>query len=168
MKRDNAQFSVPLEIYEVFRTMRREYDARARALGFTQGQWRVLSQLGRNEGISQVGLAEILDMQPISVARVLDRMEASGLIERRPDPQDRRALKLFLAPAAIPMLELLRSVGEELRAVATADLSETEQETLLMLLGRIRRSIDASNHPSQAEHAQRHRAGVGAGAARPT
>jgi MarR family transcriptional regulator for hemolysin len=160
----DRRFSIALEIYEVFRTMRREFDARARALGFTHGQWRVLNYLGRNEGISQVGLADMLDMQPISLGRVLDRMESSGLIERRPDPLDRRALKLFLAPAAGPMLEVLRGVGEDLRAIATRDLTDVEQETLVALLARMRRNIETSNNQSNAEHSQRFRAGVGAGA----
>src|SRR5579871_3091612 len=109
---DDKSYSVTLEIFEVFRNLRREFDARARAHGFTEGQWRVLSHLGRNQGISQAGLAEMLEMQPISVARVLDRMAGNGLIERRPDPRDRRAVQLFLTPAAGPMLEILRNVGE--------------------------------------------------------
>jgi len=86
--------SITLEIYEVARAMRLLFDNRARALGFTQGQWSVLAHLSRNEGISQAGLAEIVEMQPISVARVLDRLEGNGLIERRPDPNDRRATQL--------------------------------------------------------------------------
>ena len=67
--------SLGMEIFEVFRIFRKEADNRMRELGYTQGQWRVLAYLKRNEGISQAGLAEILDMQPISLARVLDRME---------------------------------------------------------------------------------------------
>src|SRR4051812_40245743 len=129
---------ITLELYELSRAMRRLFDARARDLGFTQGQWRILAMLSRHEGISQSGLAEILEMQPISLARALDRMENNGLIERRPDPKDRRALKLFLTPAAGPMLEILRDVGDELRSIATSDLNTAEQETLVQLLGKIR------------------------------
>jgi len=147
----DPSYSVSLEIYEISRILRREFDARARALGFTQGQWRVLTYLGRNEGISQVGLAEMLEMQPISLARVLDRMAASGLIERRPDPQDRRALKLFLTPAAVPMLQVLKAVGDELRGIAMRDLSEAELGTLVSLLGRVRRSLDLPNNHSSSE-----------------
>ncbi len=139
---------ITLELYEVSRAMRRLFDARARDLGFTQGQWRILAQLSRNEGISQVGLAEILEMQPISLARVLDRMEGNGLIERRPDPKDRRALKLFLMPAAGPMLEILRTVGDELRSIATSNLSSAEQETLVHLIGKIRHSLEPPNQQS--------------------
>jgi DNA-binding MarR family transcriptional regulator len=133
---------ITLELYELSRAMRRLFDARARDLGFTQGQWRILAQLSRHEGISQAGLADILEMQPISLARALDRMETNGLIERRPDPKDRRALKLFLMPAAGPMLEILRQVSDELRSIATSNLSSAEQETLVQLLGKIRHSLE--------------------------
>lgn len=164
---DDKPYSITLEIFEVFRSIRREFDARARALGFTQGQWRVLNYLGRNEGISQVGLADMLDMQPISLGRVLDRMASNGLIERRPDPHDRRAMKLFLTPAAGPMLDVLRATGEDLRGIATRDLSEREQETLIALLARMRRNIEASNDQPNAAHGQRFRAGAVADAVRP-
>jgi DNA-binding MarR family transcriptional regulator len=133
---------ITLELYELSRAMRRLFDARARALGFTQGQWRILAQLSRHEGISQAGLADILEMQPISLARALDRMESNGLVERRPDPKDRRALKLFLMPAAGPMLEILRKLSDELRSIATSNLSSAEQETLVQLLGKIRHSLE--------------------------
>jgi len=137
--------TITLELYEMFRTMRRIFDGRARALGFTQGQWRILVHLSSNQGISQAGLADILEMQPISLARVLDRMETNGLIERHPDPKDRRALKLFLTPAAGPMLDVLRDIGDDLRTIATSDLSPAEQETLVHLVGRIRHSLETTN-----------------------
>jgi DNA-binding MarR family transcriptional regulator len=143
---------ITIEIYEVSRTLRRLFDARARALGFTQGQWRVLAQLARNEGSSQAALADSLEMKPISLARVLDRMEANGLIERRPHPEDRRAVQLFLLPAARPMLEVLRSVSDELRSAATAHVSAAEQETLRTILGRMRASLETF---SQQGHSAR-------------
>jgi DNA-binding MarR family transcriptional regulator len=152
--------SLGMEIFEVFRLLRREADTRMRGFGYTQGQWRVLAYLKRNEGISQVGLADMLDMQPISLARVLDRMEAAGLIERRPDPQDRRALKLFLLPAAEPMLDILRNVSEEVHRAATADLSAEEEATLKRLLDRMRRSVEKTS-TIQSERPARPRANPG-------
>jgi DNA-binding MarR family transcriptional regulator len=154
------QTSIPLQLYELFRMLRREFDTRARALGFTQGQWRVLSAVGRHEGISQAGLAEILEMQPIAIARVLGRMERNGLVERRPDPRDRRALKLFLTPAALPMLDQLRLAGDQLQAMAMADLTQADQNTLFVLLSRMRRSIEASNNQADQDSRQRGRAVV--------
>ena len=153
----SKSLSGSLEIYEVFRAMRREFDARARAHGFTQGQWRVLSQLDRNQGISQAGLADILDMQPIAVSRVLDRMESNGLVERQPDPQDRRALQLFLTPAARPMLDILRGIGEELRTIAIGELNDKEQEVLVAMLGRMRRRLEESNKQSSDANGARGR-----------
>ena len=120
----------------------------------------MLAYLKRNEGISQVGLADMLDMQPISLARVLDRMEAAGFIERRPDPQDRRALKLFLLPAAEPILEILKNVSEEVHKAATADLSDEEEATLVRLLNRMRRSVEKSS-ATQTERPARLRATTG-------
>src|ERR1700751_716672 len=152
--------SLGMEVYELFRLMRKEADTRMRELGYTQSQWRGLGYLKRNEGISQAGLADILDMQPIALGRVLDRMEAARLIERRPDPQDRRALKLFLLPAAEPMLEILRNVSEDVQRTVTADLSEEEEETLVRLLRRMRRSVEQSS-ATQTERPVRPRATPG-------
>jgi DNA-binding MarR family transcriptional regulator len=152
--------SLGMEVYELFRLMRKAADTRMRELGYTQSQWRVLAYLKRNEGISQVGLADILDMQPIALGRVLDRMEGAGLIQRGPDPQDRRALKLFLLPAAEPMLEILRNVSEDVQRTATADLSEEEEETLVRLLRRMRHSVEQAS-ATQTERPARPRATSG-------
>jgi len=146
MKRESSfSDAIVMEVYEVLRTMRRHFGRRARTMGFTQGQWRVLWQLDRNEGISQAGLADILEMQPISLARVLERMESSGLIRREPDPEDRRALKLFLTPQAGPILKTLHTIGDEVRAIANKDLSRDEQTQLASLLRRMRSNFDASD-----------------------
>ncbi len=137
-----AAFVLGIEIYETSRTMRRHFDRRARAMGFTQGQWRVLWKLNSNAGISQVGLADLLDMQPISLTRVLDRMETAGLIERRPDPNDRRAVQLFLTPEAGPILVVLRKIAEEVRATATKDISPEQQAHVIGLLRHMRANFD--------------------------
>ncbi len=86
-------------------------DQRARQFGMTRAQWAVLFRLDRSEGLKQSELAEILDLQPITLTRLLDRLAENGLIERRADPNDRRANRLFLTPAARPMLERLAELG---------------------------------------------------------
>ena len=136
-------YAIAREIYEVSRTIRRHFDRRARAMGFTQAQWQVLWQLEHNQGISQSGLAEILEMQPISLARILDRMETAALIERRPDPADRRAMKLFLTPQAGPILVVLHKIADEVRATASQGLSMDEQARTVALLRRIRSNFAA-------------------------
>ena len=82
------------------RLMRRSFDARARQIGVTRPQWRVLSVLRRHEGINQGGLAELLEVEPITVCRMVDRLQEAGLVERRPDPADRRSWRLFLTAKA--------------------------------------------------------------------
>ena len=135
-------FPIGLEIYELSRLLRRLIETRARALGFTQAQWRVLWHLGRNQGISQAGLAEILDMQPISLVRVLDRLEDSDQIERRPDPTDRRAVQLYLGAGAGPKMDALQAVGQEVKAIVAMDLAPGEEQILFDLLRRVRGSLE--------------------------
>src|SRR5690348_13133430 len=77
-------------LYDAARLLRRDFDRRARRIGLTRAQWSVLANLVRNEGVNQAGLADIMEIQPITLVRLLDRLEEAGWIERRPDPTDRR------------------------------------------------------------------------------
>ncbi len=95
-------------------------DHKASQFGVTYAQWVVLARLDRFEGLKQSELAEMLDLQPITLTRLLDRLCDSGLIERRADPNDRRAKRLYLTPAAGPIIERLGELGEELMATALA------------------------------------------------
>src|SRR5208282_2062369 len=92
---------------DVARMLRTYADHKARQFGMTRAQWAVLVRLDRFEGLKQTELAEMLDLQPITLTRLLDRLCDSGLIERRSDPNDRRAKRLFLTAAARPLLERL-------------------------------------------------------------
>ena len=125
-------------LQDVARLMRRNFNRRVAALGLTQAQWQALAYISRNEGLSQAMLADILEVQPISVARLIDRMETAGWVERRPDPGDRRALKLYLTERATPMLDDMWAQAALTRTDATRGFTETEKETLLDLLSRIR------------------------------
>src|SRR5829696_3818444 len=90
-------------INDVGRMLRTLADQEARRCGMTRAQWAVLSRLRRSEGLKQTELADLLDLQPITLTRLIDRLCDSGLIERRADPNDRRAKRLFLTPAAKPV-----------------------------------------------------------------
>jgi MarR family transcriptional regulator for hemolysin len=94
-------------INDVARMLRTYADYKGAQFGVTRAQWAVLARLDRFEGLKQSELAEMLDLQPITLTRLLDRLCENGLIERRADPNDRRAKRLFLTPAARPMLEQL-------------------------------------------------------------
>ena len=86
------------KLAESSRLVRRAFDARARAIGVTRPQWQVLSALRRHPGVNQGALADLLDVEPITVCRMVDRLQEAGLVERRPDPADRRSWRLHLLP----------------------------------------------------------------------
>ena len=90
-------------LYDVARIMRTKFDQRARARGMTRAQWHILARVEHNPGVSQRELAAICEVEPITVARLVDRLEARGLLERRPDPSDRRVWRLHNLPAARPV-----------------------------------------------------------------
>ena len=101
-------------LHDVARLTRIEADKRARVHGMTRAQWSLVSRLARSPGLSQKELADALEVEPISVARMVDRLEANGLLERRADANDRRIWRLHLTPGAEPMLKKMTAMGEEL------------------------------------------------------
>ena len=129
-------------VSDVTRLLRRRFDAQARSIGVSRAQWRVLIALARAEGINQAGLAERLDVETITVGRMVDRLEEAGLVERRADPADRRAWRLFLTPRAHPILAELQAVAVGVRAEMLAGLSADEEAALQGLLQRLRGNLD--------------------------
>ena len=101
-------------VIDTARLLRVEVDKRARAHEMTRAQWGILIWLDRQPGMSQKELAEFLEVEPITVARLIDRLEARGMVERRPDPKDRRIWRLHLLPQAQPVL---RDIDVQRRAV---------------------------------------------------
>lgn len=106
-------------------------DQRARQFGISRAQWTVLVRIDRTEGLKQSELADILDLQPISLTRLLDRLADNGLIERRPDPNDRRANRLFLKPAARPLLNQLAALSTEVMTTVLTGLDDKTVESML-------------------------------------
>ena len=147
--------SLAILISDTSRLLRRRFDIRARRLGVSRAQWQVLFALSRNEGINQAGLAEALDVETITVGRMVDRLEEARLVERRADPADRRAWRLFLTARAHPILEELRDVAAGVMDEALADLSPAEQDSLAELLGRIRARVQRREEPTLAVGAAR-------------
>src|SRR4051812_12670560 len=128
-------------INDVGRLLRTLADQKAAQFGMTRAKWAVLVRLDRFEGLKQTELAEMLDLQPISLTRLLDGLAENGLIERRADPADRRAKRLFLTPAARPLLDHLSVVAEDLMGSALAGLDENDQEVLLKLLATVKENL---------------------------
>jgi MarR family transcriptional regulator for hemolysin len=126
---------------DVARLLRTCADQKASQYGMTRAQWAVLVRLDRSEGLKQCELAEMLDLQPITLTRLLDRLCDSGLIERRADPNDRRAKRLFLKPAARPLLERLGALGEELMSTALAGIDSESVELMLTKLATVKTNL---------------------------
>ena len=123
---------------DVSRLVRKRFDQRARALGLTRAQWRVLAQLRRREGINQRDLAEILEIESITLVRHIDRLEAKGWVERRRNPADRRAWRLHLNAQVQPVLDKMREFSELTRQEALAGISDKESEELIDRLLQIK------------------------------
>lgn len=123
------------------RLLRRRFDQKVRHLGLTRAQWQVLAHLARNEGINQAGLADLLDVEPITLCRLADRMEEGGWLERRPDPGDRRARRLFMTRKARPVIDEMRALAEEVYAEALAGLAPDARAHLLALLEHVRGNL---------------------------
>jgi len=121
---------------DVARLYTRRFEERAQALSLTLPQCKALAYLARNEGVSQKRLAELIEIDPMSLVRILDRMEADGWVERRADPQDRRARCLVVTEQARPIIELIWEIVAETRAEALAGLDDAERAHLMALLER--------------------------------
>ncbi|NNM78362.1 MarR family transcriptional regulator [Sphingomonas sp. ID1715] len=129
---------------DVSRLLRRAFDVRAREIGVTRTQWRMLTTLSRNEGANQGQLAELLDIEPITLCRLVDKLSAAGLVERRPDPADRRAWRIYLSEAAHPIIARLRLLADSLLDEVLAGMDEGERAHLAELLGRMRDNLVAA------------------------
>jgi len=139
-------------LHDVARLLRRRFEQHTKGNGLTRSQWHVLAYLAQNEGINQTRLAELLDIEPITVGRLVDKLQAMGLIERRPDLSDRRVWLLYTTPAATPQLAHLRQLGEVTRAEALADISDTDREHLVAVLQALKANLtEACDRPAPAK-----------------
>lgn len=134
----------------VARLTRVEADRRARQHGMTRAQWSILKQLECNPGLSQKELAGNLEVEPITVARLVDRLEKAGLVERRADAQDRRVWRLHLRPQATPYLEEIDRQRQDIAAFITAGLPDAERQVVMQALrlmkANLLRGPDAPAH----------------------
>ncbi len=128
-------------LHDVARLLRGEADRRARASGMTRAQWVILFWLERQPGLSQKELAEILEVEPITVARLIDRLEARGMVERRPDAKDRRIWRLHLLPPAGDILAELHGERTDMHRMATADVDSATQRTMIEGLQRMKATL---------------------------
>jgi MarR family transcriptional regulator for hemolysin len=147
------QREIAFTIMDVARLLKTLADQRARQYGMTRAQWAVLFRLDRSEGLKQSELAELLDLQPITLTRLLDRLADNGLIERRADPNDRRVNRLFLTPAARPLLERLTLLGEDMMTSVLAGLDAKATERMLRDLRLVKENLRAAINRNPAAQA---------------
>ncbi|MEO9132100.1 MAG: MarR family transcriptional regulator [Sphingomonas sp.] len=139
-------------ISDVSRLMRRRFDERARLIGVTRAQWRTLTTLARHEGINQGGLAELLEVEPITLCRMIDRLEEAGLVERRRDPADRRAWLIYITPKARPLIVQLRGLADGMIEDSLNGLDDTKLTALMETLRAIRTNLNTTTEGDEAGH----------------
>jgi MarR family transcriptional regulator for hemolysin len=130
--------TLPFEIGETAHALRKAFDRRAVGLGVTRAQWKVLFRLERQSGLRQIELADMLDIEPITLSRIVDRLEEAGHVERVADPADRRAWRLHVTAKAQPLIEKLRRVADEMIAEAFAGIEPRDIEITRKVLARAR------------------------------
>jgi MarR family transcriptional regulator, transcriptional regulator for hemolysin len=147
---------IAFNINDVARLLRTYADQKSASFGLNRAKWAVLARLDRFEGLKQNELADMLDLQPISLTRLLDGLSENGLIERRSDPNDRRAKRLFLTPAARPLLDRLSELGEDLMTTALAGLDQSKTSALLASLTTIKENLRQAVQKKSAKMEKRY------------
>jgi MarR family transcriptional regulator, transcriptional regulator for hemolysin len=137
-------------INDLARLLRRNFDRRLQSLGLTQAQWRAIAHLSRNEGMTQIALAETLEVQAITLARLIDRMEHAGWVERRSHPSDRRAVQLYLTAKCQPILAEMQDRASEMLAEAMAGISVGMEQQVVETLQRMKSNLVAAEAATTA------------------
>ena len=141
MRPRNPRREFAFVLNDVARLLKTYADQRARQFGMTRAQWAVLARLEHHEGLKQAELAEILDLQPITLTRLVDRLCTNGLIERRPDPNDRRAKRLYLTPAARPLMDRLAELGSDMMGTVLDGFDAKTIETMISDMSRAKDNL---------------------------
>lgn len=131
-------------LHDVARLMRKRFEQHARGLGLTRSQWQALAYLSRNENISQTGLADLIDVEPITLSRIVDRLVDTGFVERLPHASDRRVWRLRLTSAGRSKLEEVRAPGDKTRAETLEGISQTDRARLLKTLAAMRSNLSVA------------------------
>jgi MarR family transcriptional regulator, transcriptional regulator for hemolysin len=138
-------------LHDVARLLRVDADKRARSHGMTRAQWGILVWLDRQPGISQKELAELLEVEPITVARLIDRLQARGMVERRPDPRDRRIWRLHLLAPAREVLHEIEDQRADMTRMLTTGLDDASVATMTEVLLRMKATLAYELHPARRQ-----------------
>ena len=135
-------------VHDSARLLRRRFEAKGAAFGLSAAQWRLLVRLVKEEGVAQARLAELLEIEPISVSRLLDRMEEGGWVERRQDASDRRVRMIFPTDKSRDAFAAIKSVAGEVYDVALAGLSADERQILVRALNTMIVNLSDGDAPA--------------------
>jgi MarR family transcriptional regulator, transcriptional regulator for hemolysin len=144
--------TLPFEIAETAHALRKAFDRRAVGMGVTRAQWKVLFRLQRQPGLRQIELADMLDIEPITLSRIVDRLEEATLVERVADPSDRRAWRLHVTARAQPLIAKLRAVADEMIAEAFAGIDPNDIAITRAVLGRVRENATRDTPMNRASN----------------
>src|SRR6195952_82144 len=136
-------------LHDVARLLRVDADKRARSHGMTRAQWAILIRLDRQPGLSQKELSELLEVEPITVARLIDRLEARGMVERRPDPRDRRIWRLHLLRPARDVLHEIDDQRADMTRMVTVGIDKKSLEMMTEALVRMKATLTQEAHASR-------------------
>jgi len=142
-------------VCDISRLVRRMFNSRARNTGLTQPQWQALFMISHNPGLNQVTLADLLEIHPITLTQQLDRMQAAGWVERRPDPNDRRATCLFVTAKGRPVLEKLRAIGTDVLDVGFGEVDPKLREKMVDALVLVRNRFVAAETAKRSSDKKR-------------
>ena len=151
MTKTDPRESLGYQVADLHRLFGRVFDRRVAHLELTRVQWRALKHLGHAEGVTQVELADRLDMEPIALGRVIDRLQKAGFVERRADPADRRVWRLYLLPQSVRVTGPVEAVAQALRKEATAGISAADLATALAVLDRVRDNLSRIDREDRGE-----------------
>jgi DNA-binding MarR family transcriptional regulator len=150
---DPSSFGTALA--DVTRLLRREFDRRAAHLGLTRVQWRVLKRIGQDQGMTQAELAETLELDPIAIGRVIDRLHKAGFVDRRRDPADRRCWRLHLAPGSAMVMDGVERISRELRHDVLGEIPAQDMEITLRVLDGVKESLLKMDRDERADAQRR-------------
>jgi len=152
----NGNSTLGFLLHDVARLLRKRFEQRARCHGLTRSQWQTLAYLHNNEGIHQGGLAEILEIEPITLVRILDKLADRELIERRQHPTDRRIWLLYVRNEAHPLLAEMRVLGELTRSEAFDGVPSEQREELFEILSAMKTNLVQACRTPVAENETKH------------
>jgi MarR family transcriptional regulator for hemolysin len=139
-------------LHDVARLLRKRFEQRAKHMGLTRSQWQTIAYLARNEGIHQSGLAELLEIEPITLMRVLDKLVDRGFVERRRHETDRRISLLYTTELARGLLSDMRAIGDATRSEALQDIPDEDREKLVTILDLMKSNLlQACREPADKE-----------------